>query len=240
MTMNNPGDRENYRSENRQETYTDANGETRTHVQRTTETVNNTTNSYGSGYVHGRDSERRYQQANLADRDNANAANGLLIGVILTSLVTLGVGAFWYFNQRNNATVDNSSPVVVPVPVPNSASPSPAASQSPPSKTTIIERTREVPVVIPQPQAPASSAPTQPNINITVPSQRPAAEKAPTTSPSTSPNTSSQQSSTSKSSAQDNKSDSLTNTPFSGTDKSNTNSKGSSSSGDSNTGGSAQ
>ena len=131
--MTNSSDRENYRSENRQETYTNANGETHTHVRRTTETVNNTANpsSYGSGYIHGRYSERRDQQANLAERDNANAANGLLLGVILTSLVTLGVGAFWYFNQRNNAAVDNSSPVVVPVPVPNNASPSPAASQSP-------------------------------------------------------------------------------------------------------------
>ncbi|MDZ8050855.1 MAG: hypothetical protein RMX68_023660 [Aulosira sp. ZfuVER01] len=234
MTMNNPGDRDNYRSENRQESYTDANGETRTHVQRTTETVHNTPNSYGSGYVSGRDSERRYQQANLAERDNSNTANGLLIGVILTSLVTLGAAALWYFNQRNNPAVDNTAPVVVPVPVPNSASPSPAASQSPQSRTTIIERTREVPVVIPQQQAPASSAPApaQPNINITVPSQRPAAEKAPTSSP---------QNPTTNTPAQDKKSDSLTNTPLSGADKSNTNSNsGASSSGDSTTGGSSQ
>ncbi len=238
MTMNNPGDRENYRSENRQETYTDANGEIRTHVQRTTETVNNTPNpnAYSSGYVTGRDSERRYQQANLAERDNTNAANGLLIGVILTSLVTLGVGAFWYFNQRNNAAVDNGTPVVVPVPVPNSASPSPAASQSPQSRTTIIERTREVPVVIPQQQAPAPSAPTQPNINITVPSQRPAAEKAPTTSPIIP----SQQSPSTKSPVEDNKSDTPKTSPLTGADKSNTNSNGSSSSGNSSTDSSAQ
>ncbi len=55
--MTNPNNHENYRSENRQESYTDANGETHTHVRRTTETVHNTpnTNSYGSGYVSGRD-----------------------------------------------------------------------------------------------------------------------------------------------------------------------------------------
>jgi hypothetical protein len=229
--MNNPGERDNYHSESQQESYTDANGETRTHLRKTTETVNSTPNgnSYGTGYVTGRDSERRYQQANLAERDNSNTANGLLLGVILTSLVTLGVGAFWYFNQRNNPVVNKVSPVILPVPA--SASPSPAAIQSPPPRTTIIERTREVPVLIPQQQAPVRSAPTQPNINITVPPQQPTTQTAPTTSPTT-PN---QPNSTSKSPATDNQSDTLTNTPSSGANPSNTNSSnGSSSSGNSN------
>lgn len=228
--MTNPNNHDNYRSENRQESYTNANGETHTHVRRTTETVNNRNDpsSYGNGYVSGRESERRYQQANLAERDNANTANGLLLGVILASLATLGAAAFWYFNQRSNPAVDNTVPVVVPVPVPNSASPSPAASQSPPSRTTIIEKTREVPVVIPQPQAPATSAPTQPNINITVPTQRPAAEKAPTVSP---------QSPTTNSPDQDSNSDTSTTTPLRGADQSNTNSSNdTSSSGNTNTG----
>ncbi|BAY88230.1 MULTISPECIES: hypothetical protein [unclassified Tolypothrix] len=233
--MNNPSDRESYHSENRQESYTDANGETRTHVQRTTETVNNTGNynSYGSGYVTGRNAERRYQQANLVERDNSNTANGLLLGVILASLVTLGAAAFWYFNQRNNEPVNNAAPVFVPVP--SSASPSPAASQSPQTKTTIIERTREVPVVIPQQSPPSQSAPSQPNINITVPSQRPAAERVPSASPSTS--TPSQQSPTDNSSTQDKSSDTLTNSPLKGAGQSNTDSNsGTSSSGDSKTG----
>lgn len=217
--MNNPGDRENYRSESQQEYYTDANGETRTRVQRTTETVNNTpnVNSYGTGYVNGRDSERRYQQANLAERDSSNTANGLLLGVILTSLVTLGVGAFWYFNQRNNTANDNVTPVLVPVP--SNASPSPAASQSPPTRTTIIERTREVPVIVPQQQSPVKSAPTQPNINITVPPQRPTTQTAPTTSP----NTPTQPSSTSKSPSSGNQNDTLTNSQSSGANQSTTN-----------------
>nr|WP_190747670.1 hypothetical protein [Tolypothrix sp. FACHB-123]MBD2356618.1 hypothetical protein [Tolypothrix sp. FACHB-123] len=224
--MNNPGDRENYRSETQKEYYTDSNGETQTHLQKTTETVNNATNvnSYGSGYVNGRDSERRYQQANLAERDSSNTANGLLLGVILTSLVTLAVGAFWYFNQRNNAANENVSPVFVPVP--SSASPSAAASQSPQPRTTIIERTREVPVIIPQQQAPVRSAPTQPNINITVPPQQPTTEKAPTTSP----NTPSQPNSTSNSPTSTNQSDTLTTTPSSGANQPNTNSSNSSSS----------
>ncbi|BAY61144.1 hypothetical protein NIES22_12050 [Calothrix brevissima NIES-22] len=218
--MNNPGDRENYRSESQQEYYTDANGETRTHVQRTTETINNTpnVNSYGTGYVNGRDSERRYQQANLAERDSSNTANGLLLGVILTSLVTLGVGAFWYFNQRNNTVNNRVTPVLVPVP--SNASPSPAASQSPPTRTTIIERTREVPVIVPQQQSPVKSAPTQPNINITVPPQRPTTQTAPTTSP----NTPTQPSSSSKSPSSGNQNDTLTNSQSSGANQSNTNS----------------
>jgi hypothetical protein len=219
--MTNPNNHENYRSENRQVSYTDANGETHTHVQRTTETVNNRSNpnSYGSGYVSGRESERRYQQANLAERDNANTANGLLLGVILASLATLGAAAFWYFNQRSNPAVDNTVPVVVPVP----NNPSPEATQSPQPRTTIIERTREVPVVIPQPQAPATSAPTQPNINVTVPPQPPATEKAP--------------SPTSNSPASDRNSDTSTTTPPKGADQSNTNSSnGTSSSEKTNTG----
>lgn len=226
--MTNPNNHENYRSENRQESYTNANGETHTHLRRTTETVNNTpnTNSYGSGYVSGRENERRYQQANLAERDNSNTANGLLLGVILTSLATLGVGAFWYFNQRSNPAVDNTVPVVVPVPT--NASPSPQATQSSQPQTTIIERTREVPVVIPQQQAPATSAPTQPNINVTIPPQPPATEKVP--SPSS-------QSPTSNSPAQEKNRDTSTTTPLKGADESKTNSSnGTSSSENTNTG----
>ncbi len=187
------------------------------------------TNSYGSGYVSGRENERRYQQANLAERDNANTANGLLLGVILASLATLAAGAFWYFNQRSNPAVDNTVPVVVPVPtnaspspesnpavdntvpvvvpVPTNESPSPEASQPPQPQTTIIERTREVPVVIPQPQAPETSAPAQPNINVTVPPQPPATEKVPTPSP---------QSPTSNSPAPDSNSNTSTTTPLQG------------------------
>jgi hypothetical protein len=200
--MNNPNNHEKYRSENRQETYTDPHGNTHTQVSRTTESVNNTPSSYGSGYVHGRDSERRYQQANLVERDNTNTANGLLVGVILTSLITLGVGAFWYFNQRNNTAGDRTTPVVVPVPA--NPSPSPEATSSPQSQPTIIERIREVPIPIPQPQAPSAPAPAQPNVNITVPPQQPARENVPTPSPQTPTN---------NSQAEDSNSNSPTTTP---------------------------
>ncbi|AUT01812.1 hypothetical protein CLI64_16260 [Nostoc sp. CENA543] len=177
--MTNPNERETDHQEIRQESYTDANGNTHTHVTRSTSTNNN---SYQSGYVHGRNTERRYQQADLAGRDNENTANGLLLGVLLTSLIGLTVGAFWYFNQQN-ATVDNNAPVETPVPN--------ASATSQPQQTTIIERTREVPVertrevpvFIPQP----SSAPATPQINVTIPPQESRTQTSPNIAPSNPP-----------------------------------------------------
>ncbi|MDM9585978.1 hypothetical protein [Nostoc sp. GT001] len=200
--MSIPNERESKNSEVKQESYTDINGNTQTHYTQTTETVkNNTTNpnSYTNGYVHGRNVERSYQQADLAQRDENNASGGLLLGIIITSLLGLVIGGVWYFNQQNNAAVNNAVPVVVPVP--SKSDPTPSASPQPP---TIIERTTEVPVPVavpvpvPQQQVTPPSAPRQPDINITIPPQQPAAEKAPsvtqpapkaTQSPATSPTT---------------------------------------------------
>ncbi|MDZ7994221.1 MAG: hypothetical protein RM022_017495 [Nostoc sp. EfeVER01] len=200
--MSIPNERESKNSEVRQESYTDINGNTQTHYTQTTETVkNNTTNpnSYTNGYVHGRNVERSYQQADLAQRDENNASGGLLLGIIITSLLGLVIGGVWYFNQQNNAAVNNAVPVVVPVP--SKSDPTPSASPQPP---TIIERTTEVPVPVavpvpvPQQQVTPPSAPRQPDINITIPPQQPAAEKAPSVtqpvpkasqSPATSPTT---------------------------------------------------
>ncbi|MEH1871965.1 hypothetical protein [Nostoc sp.] len=242
--MSIPNERESKNSEVKQESYTDTNGKIHTDLTRTTETVKNSTanpNSYSNGYVQGRNTERNYQQADLAERDNNNASRGLLLGIILTSLLGLIVGGVWYFNQRNDAAVDNTAPVAVPVP-----SSSPTASASPQTKTTIIERTREVPVPVavpvPQQQVTPPSAPRQPNINITIPPQQPAAEKAPsaiqptpkaTQSPTTSPTTNTV--------APGTKSDTSKTTPSKGVDQSNsTSNSGSSTADDTTTGGSAQ
>ena len=242
--MSIPNERESKNSEIKQESYTDINGNIHTDLTRTTETVKNSTanpNSYSNGYVQGRNTERNYQQADLAERDNNNASRGLLLGIIITSLLSLVVGGVWYFNQQNNAAVDNTVPVAVPVP---SSSPTPSASPQP--KTTIIERTREVPVPVavpvPQQQVIPSSAPRQPDINITIPPQQPAAEKAPsaiqpspkaTQSPTTSPS--------SNTVAPGTKSDTSKTTPPQGVDKSNsTSNSGSSTADDTTTGGSAQ
>lgn len=183
--MTNSGDRESYNSETRQESYTDSYGNTHTNLTRTSETINNNpnnVNSYRNGYVNGRDIERNYQQANLAARDEENASRGLLLGILLTSLAGLIVGAFWYFNQPRETVVEETQPVVTPSPS-NVATPS--FTPQPP-QTTIIERTREVPVVIPQPQQQAPSVtvpPSSPEINVTVPPQQPATSGTQTTSP---------------------------------------------------------
>lgn len=252
-----PNNHQNENSEIRQESYTGTDGNTHTHVTRTTETVNNKTanpNSYQNGYLHGRSSERSYQQAHLAERDNDNAARGLLLGVILTSLVTLIASAFWYFNQRDNATVDNvenTTPVLVPVPSNNS--PTPSASPQP--ETTIIERTTQVPVPVPVPQQQVSppAASSTPNINITVPPQQPAAQP-PAATQTTPRQTQSPTNSTGNTSIPGSNNDTSTNTatPRTNSDTSDTTSpqgvdqssgtsnNDSSTTGDTSTGGSAQ
>jgi hypothetical protein len=190
--MTNPNDNKSYR-EIRHDSYTDNNGNTHTDVTRTSETVNNTedSQSYQSGYLQGRTSERNYQQESLAQRDNDNANRGLLIGILLTTLAALIGGALWYFNQREQAVDNTVAPTEVPVQT------SPANIQTPQPQTTIIERTKEVPVpvertkevpvFIPVPQQKASPAPTPttPNINITVPPQQPAAKQSPSTTQTT-------------------------------------------------------
>ena len=233
-------ERESKNSEIKQESYTDINGNIHNDLTRTTETVKNSAanpNSYTNGYVQGRNVERSYQQADLAQRDENNASGGLLLGIIITSLLGLVIGGVWYFNQQNNAAVDNTVPVVVPVP---SSSPTPSAS--PQTKTTIIERTREVPVPVavpvPQQQVTPPSAPRQPDINITIPPQQPAAEKAPS---AIQPTPKATQSPTTNTVAPGTKSDTSKTTPPQGVDQSNsTSNSGSSTADDTSTGGSAQ
>ncbi|MBE9001756.1 hypothetical protein IQ274_26990 [Nostoc sp. LEGE 12447] len=239
--MSIPNERESKNSEIKQESYTDTNGNIHTDLTRTTETVKNSTanpNSYTNGYVQGRNTERSYQQADLAERDNENASRGLLLGIIVTSVVSLIIGGVWYLNQRNNTAVDTTVPVVVPVPSNSSPTPQP--------QTKIIERIREVPVPVPVPQQQVTppSAPRQPDINITIPPQQPAAEKAPsvtqpapkaTQSPTTSPTTNT------PTSTPGTKGDTSKTIPPQGVDQSNsTSNNGSSTANDATTGGSAQ
>lgn len=116
--------------------------------------------SYRDGYVRGKVVEQRYQDA-IETRDNSNAARGLLLGILLTSLVGAIVAAFFVISQQNRTPV----PVVVPAPEAPEAvtdTPTVAPTVEPPTQTNteirerVIERTRElVPVPVPQPQAPA-------------------------------------------------------------------------------------
>lgn len=185
--MTNSNKQNNYGREVSQEsTHKDANGHIHTNATRTTETVNNpSNNSYQSGYINGQVSERR-QEETLVERDNDNAARGLLLGILLTALAALGGGAIWFFNR--DLSPAPVTPVVVPVPNNKpDTKPSPQASKAP-EKTTIIEKTKEVLVPVPQPASPSPAA--KQDINITVPnpaSQPPAAPAQPQSQTGSSP-----------------------------------------------------
>jgi hypothetical protein len=119
--------------------------------------------SYQNGYVQGRVAERRTYEENLRVRDDNSASRGLLLGILLTSLLGLTVGALYFVNQQSQTPV-------IPVPVP--AEPQDTETDTETNNTEvrerIIERTREF-VPVPQPQAPAP--------------QQPAAEPAPVQAP---------------------------------------------------------
>lgn len=186
--MSNPNERTTHNREVRQEFYNDASGNTYSNVTRTSETVNNSTadkatSSYTNGYVQGKVSERRYQENVLAQRDNNNAARGLLLGIIFTSVAALAVGYAWLFNQKNEAPTSVTPTVIVPNSPPDNK-PTPEVDR-PPQKETIIERTKEL---VPVPQQAPSPTPKQ-DINITVPNSAPGqpAEQAPATQTPTIP-----------------------------------------------------
>jgi hypothetical protein len=77
--------------------------------------------------------EVRREPVYVREEDGTGA--GVILGILIAGICALGVGAFFLLNQR------------------------PAAQTPSPSKTTIIEKTREVPVA--QPKAP--------DVNIQVP-----------------------------------------------------------------------
>jgi hypothetical protein len=121
-----------------------------------------TPTSYRNGYVEGEVAERRYQQA-LVARDNDNAARGLLLGVLLTSLIGLIVGAFYLMSEQQTPEPVAPQPTLAPTTAP------PADNST---NTQIRERvirqteTRVVPVPVPvtepaPPQAPAPAVPQQ-------------------------------------------------------------------------------
>lgn len=114
--------------------------------------------SYNNGYAHGRASERRVAdvEERVRAREGESAASGLFVGIILTALVGLGFGLFYFLNNESNTPNPNVVPNIVnPQASPNQTSPNQTRSE-----TTIIERDRVVPV--PQ-EAP------NPQVNIEVP-----------------------------------------------------------------------
>jgi hypothetical protein len=149
------------------------------HLNTPLETVNPDAVSYEEGYVHGRASERSLENHEQEVRSEHSAARGLLLGMALTSLVGLTVGAIFYLNQKEE------SPTPTPVLVP--ARPAP---QQPNRETTIIERTTEKI----QPSAPINQEPptapqqSQPDIRIIVPNSGQQSAPAPQdTTPQTAP-----------------------------------------------------
>ncbi|MBW4615724.1 MAG: hypothetical protein KME21_21085 [Desmonostoc vinosum HA7617-LM4] len=161
---------QNYNKEVQQGSYTDPNGHTHTNITQTEKTISNNTTvpnseSYRNGYASGVVSERRYQQENLAKRED-NSISGLIIGFLL-ALAAVSAGAFWYFAGRQETVQDTATPAPV-------LTPSPEAKQTPPQKEiTIIEKTRDVPVPVLVPQQPAPTPAAKQDINISVPNPLP-------------------------------------------------------------------
>lgn len=172
MSNLNPGN--SYNREVRQESYQDANGNTHVNVTKTTES----NDSYQHGYVHGRVAERSTQERASTIRDNENAARGLLLGILLTTIAALSAGVIWYLNQSPQASTSTPQPVLVPVPSdkPNTESSTVDRSSE---KQTIIERIKEIPVPVLQPPA---STPQQ-NENMTTPAPTQPETEAETTQP---------------------------------------------------------
>lgn len=130
--------------------------------------------SYNNGYLNGRASERRVSdvEERVRAREGESAASGLFVGIILTALVGLGFGLFYFLNNESNTP----NPNVVPNIVNPQASPNQTAPNQNRSETTIIERDRVVPV--PQ-QAP------NPQVNIEVPNPTTGNNSAPAEQPAT-------------------------------------------------------
>lgn len=133
---------------------------------------------YESGYTQGRTVEQQRYETAQQVRDENNAANGFLIGILLTGLV-LGGAALAYFMTQRDRTPAIQRTIVVP-----SASPSP--SPSPEVRERVIERDRIVPV--PQPQQSSPTVVPAPTIRIESPKPAPASP-APQASPATPRNT---------------------------------------------------
>jgi uncharacterized iron-regulated membrane protein len=107
-----------------------------------------------------------------ARREDTAALSGATLGILLALAIAGATGAFFFFNSRNE--VAPTAPAVSPSTVPSTAVP---------EKQTII-REETVRELVPVPQTT-----TQPNINITVPSQAPAAPSPAATSPAAKKNT---------------------------------------------------
>ncbi|MFB2839010.1 hypothetical protein [Floridanema evergladense] len=200
---------DNKRTSSNREINRDSNESNYTEVPRSTDTIRD---EYRDGYVHGRVAEHRYNESRQVDRDNNNAARGLILGLVMSSLLAIPAIAYYLWNRQNQEPVVTPAPVVVP-----SASPQPQPTII--QRERVIERNPEVRVVpVPQGQTPTTPAPNinieqpastpqpTPNVNITVP---PASRQQ-------SPNTTEQSSGNSSSGTSTQESPSVQSSPASG------------------------
>ena len=103
-----------------------------------------------------------YNTENQVARENNAASSGIVLGILLATVAAIGVGAFFFTNQ----TSENPSP----------------------NQTTIIEKTKEVPV--PQPPAPDVNV-KAPDVNVKAPDVKiETSNPSPVETPNTQNNTS--------------------------------------------------
>ncbi|MDX2214680.1 MAG: hypothetical protein SFY66_15425 [Oculatellaceae cyanobacterium bins.114] len=116
--------------------------------------------AYRDGYEHGKAHEH-YVEADLRNRDNENAARGMLFGIVFASLASAVIAALFIANH--NPTSTPVAPVAVPVPQSPSPLPSPQTNNVQ-VRERVIERTQEL-VPVPQPQPPTVTNPPSGTVN---------------------------------------------------------------------------
>jgi len=129
---------------NRTPVRTDASEVSRTPVRTTRQ------RDFDQGYAYGREDEQRVYEHDLYQRDNENAARGLLVGVLATSLLAIAVGSVFFLNRvatRRDINTPQSAPVVIPQGSSQTTTPTqPAQTQPVPTQQA---PTQQVPAVNP-------------------------------------------------------------------------------------------
>lgn len=126
-------------------------------------------------YVQGRATEKNLQEHDRAIRDNRDTAWGPIIGILLGSLVALGIASMFIFSPRQEGDT-----IITPPPTEDSSESESESDNSP----TIIDRTRETIREVPVP-----STQEQPDVNINMPEGDSSPAPAPTPAPNTTNNT---------------------------------------------------
>lgn len=108
---------------------------------------------YNAGFIQGRAIEHHRMMETQRARDEENTINGLLAGILLTSLIALGIGTAYFLSQRNNTPRTIERTIVVPSPVPTTA---------PVQVVPVPQPTTPVNITVPQQPQPQQPQPQQP------------------------------------------------------------------------------